>query len=212
MRFVCFALLTFAAWGARKPDHVPASIWVREDLFAGYLDGDMQTFGRGERKVDELLAEDGQSPVLRAWKLSAEFFRAVLAYESKDHRMFEMRYSEVMNKFESLRNARLQRSANVRAREAYLQLEQLQNAGFDKMPLHHRGEVLAGVAQSAARSGEEETSRKYLARIIETLPGTPYAAFAQTMLQQPDKMKTTRIACNSCHEPNRLKNHYRGEQ
>jgi hypothetical protein len=216
VRFLCLLVLSFAAWAAPKPANVSASIWVREDLFAGFLDGDMTTFERGERKVDELLAEDPKAPGVRAWKLSAEFFRAVLLYEAKDQAAFEQRYGEVIQKFEDLRReapanvgvlaiyggmiatlghrlpARLQPAANERAKEAYLQLERLQRAEFDTMPVHHRGEVLAGVAQSSARSGQHELARLYLSKIVDTLQGTPYAAFANMMLKDPDKMSTTK--------------------
>jgi hypothetical protein len=236
VRILCFAILTFAAAGAPKPESLPVSIWVREDLFAGYLDGNMQAFERGERKLDELLAQRPNAPGIRSWKLSAEFFRAVLLYEADDRRAFDSRYQHVTRSFEALRQetptsvgllavyggtiatlahrlpVELQAAANTRATEMFLLLEQLQKAEFDKLPLHHRGEVLAGIAQSAARSAQDELARKYLTRIATTLPNTPYAAFAQTMLKDNNAMKTTRIACNSCHEPNRLARHYQGEQ
>jgi hypothetical protein len=232
-------LLTFvalSAWGARKPDNVSGSIWVREDLFAGYINGDMETFARGERKVDELLAEDPKSPGSRAWKSSAQYFRVIRSYEAGDTAAFDRVYQDVVAAFEALmrespRNvgvlaiyggtvstlghrlpARLQQAANKRSAEVFLQLEELQKAQFEKMPVHHRGEVLAGVAQGAARSGQDELARTYLTRIVATLDGTPYSAFARDMLQRPESMMTTKIACNSCHEPNRLANFYKGEQ
>jgi hypothetical protein len=235
-RFICFALVAFAAASAPKPDNVSVAIWVREDLFAGYLDGNMREFERGERKLDELLAQRPNAVGVRAWKLSAEFFRAVLLYEAHDRAGADQRYHDVTKKSEDLlREAPndpgvlavyagtiatlghrlpppLQAAANRRATELYLRLEDLQKAQFDKMPVHHRGEVLAGIAQSAARSGQDELARTYLMRITTTLQSTPYAAFAQTMLKEPSAMKTTRIACNSCHEPNRLAKHYQGEQ
>ncbi|HYI96651.1 MAG TPA: hypothetical protein VEX68_24130, partial [Bryobacteraceae bacterium] len=177
-----------------------------------------------------------KSPGLRAWKTSAEYFRAIRAYEGGDTATFDRAYKEVVNTFEALLQQapnhvgvlaiyggsisalahrlppRLQASANKRCAELFLQLEEVQKAQFEKMPVHHRGEVLSGVAQGAARSGQEELARTYLTRIVATLDGTPYAAFARDMLQRPESMKTTKIACNTCHEPNRLANFYKGEQ
>jgi hypothetical protein len=236
VRLLCLTVLTFSAVGAPKPDNLPVSIWVREDLFAGYLNGNMRAFQRGERKLDELLAQKPNAPGIRSWKLSAEFFRAVLLHEANDRQAFEERYQEVTSRFEDLRQqtpnsvgllalyggtiatlahrlpVELQDAANRRATEMFLRLEELQQAEFDKLPLHHRGEVLAGIAQSAARSGQDDLARKYLTRIATTLPNTPYAAFAQMMLKDKNAMRTRRIACNSCHEPNRLARHYQGEE
>lgn len=235
-RALLFSVVSLCVSGASKPDNVSASIWVREDLFAGYLHGDMETFARGERKVDELLASNSKSPGLRAWKSSAQYFRAIRAYEGGDTASFDRAYKEAVDTFESLVQqapkdvgvlaiyggsistlshrlpAQLRASANKRSTELFLQLEELQKAQFEKMPVHHRGEVLAGVAQGAARSGQDELARSYLTRIVATLEGTPYAAFARDMLQRPESMQTTKIACNTCHEPNRLANFYKGEQ
>lgn len=235
-RALLLTLTVLTAWGARKPDNVPPSIWVREDLFAGYLSGDMETFARGERKLDELLSDNPKSPGVRAWKSSTQYFRAIRAHEAGDSAAFDQGYKEALDTFEALMReapkdvgvlaiyggtistlghrlpARLHASANQRSAEVFLQLEELQKAQFEKMPAHHRGEVLAGVAQGAARSGQDELARTYLTRIVTTLDGTPYAAFARDMLRRPESMRTTKIACNSCHEPNRLANFYKGEQ
>ena len=101
-RALLFTVVALCASGASKPDNVPASIWVREDLFAGYLHGDMETFARGERKVDELLATNPKSPGLRAWKSSAQYFRAIRAYEGGDTASSDRAYKEVVDTFESL--------------------------------------------------------------------------------------------------------------
>jgi hypothetical protein len=231
-----FALLALVASGARKPDNVPPGVWVREDLFAGYLADDMKTFERGEQKVDELLAEKPDSAGLQAWKMSAVIYRAVRSFEAGDRAAFDTGYKRAIDTLESLLNKApkdvavkaiyggmistvghrlppdIQLAANRRASEVFLQLEELQKAQFDKMPVHHRGEVLAGVAQAAARSGQDQLARTYLTRIVNTMEGTPYAAFARDMLHRPESMKKIKIACNTCHEPNRLANFYKGDQ
>lgn len=226
---VLFALPVLAA--ERKPDNIPTDVWVREDLFAGYLVNDMERLARGEAKAADVLAANPNDVSAASWGLSAAFYRAILAYEAGGRAEFDGKYRKVIADFEKLHGDHpesvavlaiyggmistlghrlptdLQPEANRRAAELFLKLEQVQKAFFDKMPVHHRGEVLSGVAQGAARSGQMELARKYLTRIVETLPGTPYAPLARRMLDDPALTRTMKVACNTCHEPNRLANY-----
>jgi len=221
-------LATVAVAGEPKPDKVPTHIWVREDLFAGLLANDMERFARGEEKLADLLAANPKNYEALPWKMSAEMLRAVLAFESGNRAEFDQRYQKAVAGFEGMNKQApnnvgilaiyggtistlshrlppdVAAAANRRSVELYLNLEQVQKDSFEKMPVHHRGEVLSGAAQGAARSGQEELARTYLAKIVETLPGTPYVAVARKVLENPELGKTARIACNSCHEPNRL--------
>lgn len=221
-------LATVAVAGEPKPDRVPTHVWVREDLFAGLLANDMERFARGEEKLADLLAANPKNYEAMPWKMSAEVFRAVRAYEAGNRAEFDQRYQKAIAGFEAMNKQApnnvgilaiyggtistlshrfppdVREAANRRSAELYLNLEQAQMEGFDKMPVHHRGEVLAGVAQGAARSGQDELARKYLTKIVETLPGSPYVPVAKKVLDNPELGKTARIACNTCHEPNRL--------
>jgi hypothetical protein len=56
----------------------------------------------------------------------------------------------------------------------------MQGAIIDKLPLHHKGEVLAGLAESAQRTGREQDTATYLDRILTEMPDTAYAARARS--------------------------------
>ena len=72
------------------------------------------------------------------------------------------------------------------------------------MPIHHRGEVLAGLAQAAQRTGRAEETTQHLDRIIELLPNTPYEARARKWKENPKLAASTTIACMTCHDAGKL--------
>ena len=69
---------------------------VREDIFAGILEGDMDRFSRGEQSIDFLLEKrpQGDKPSLLAWKAGALLFRGILALEAKQMKEFEDKYAK----------------------------------------------------------------------------------------------------------------------
>ena len=69
----------FAAQQAR-PANVPIHTWVREDMFAGFVDDDLARFERGERKVLEYLAETPGRPEALAWMAGGKLYRASRAF------------------------------------------------------------------------------------------------------------------------------------
>jgi hypothetical protein len=72
------------------------------------------------------------------------------------------------------------------------------------MPLHFKGELLAGMAQSAQRTEHAAESAEFLERIVKTMPGTAYAAAAEKWMASPEAASRTKVTCQSCHEPGRL--------
>ena len=61
----------------------------------------------------------------------------------------------------------------------YSLLWKQQGSAIDKLPVHHRGEVLGGLVQSAQRTGRTEEMAQHLDRMLTLLKGTPYEATAQ---------------------------------
>src|SRR5438874_10208597 len=53
---------------------------LREDIFSGFMEKDMERFARGERNIDMLLAKrpEAKSDLL-AWKAGVVLYRAALA-------------------------------------------------------------------------------------------------------------------------------------
>jgi hypothetical protein len=90
------------------------------------------------------------------------------------------------------------------AYQMYSRVWQAQGSVVDKLPLHFKGELLAGMAQSAQRSGHFAESAQFLDKILTTLPGTPYAAAAKKWVDSPDLIAKTNLICKSCHDEGRL--------
>lgn len=202
---------------------------VREDLFAGFLADDMTRFTRGERSLDTLLKErPDQRGNLRAWQGGAELYRAVRAHEAGDAKEFERRYQAALEAFDdawrlqstdggvpavtggtySLFADRLptahRPAAWAKAYEAYAALWKGQGAAVDKLPVHHRGELLGGLTQAAQRTGRTEEMNQYLDRMLLVMQGTPYEATAKQWKSDPSVAATTHLTCKNCHNPGRL--------
>jgi hypothetical protein len=202
---------------------------LREDLFAGFMANDMIRLARGERNIEQLLTDrpDQRGNVL-AWKGLATMQRAMLAHDAGNHDEFleQLRASRA-----AFAEAAKQTSGNegvaaitggtyavfadrlpephratawADAYSAYSLLWKEQESVIDKFPVHHRGEVLGGLVQSAERTGRTEEMARHLDRMITLLQGTPYEATAQQWKANPATAATTRVTCKNCHNPGRL--------
>lgn len=202
---------------------------VREDLFAGFLANDMTRFTRGERNVEVLLRErPEQRANLLAWQGAAALYRAVVAHEAGKAQDFERLYQSARDAFAEALQPRtgddgaaaivggtlslfadrlpeVHRSAAwTQAYDAYSRLWQAQGPVIEKLPVHHRGEVLGGLAQAAQRTGRTEEMAQHLDRMLTVLQGTPYEATAKQWKSDPSVAATTHLTCKNCHNPGRL--------
>jgi hypothetical protein len=201
---------------------------VREDVFAGFLENNFERLTQGEKKIDALLGQRADAKAsLLAWKGGATLYRAVRAHEAKQPADFQRLYAEALDLFRQGREAgaslgysavyggtyatlgdrlpEAERAAGWKgAYEAYREIYKAQEKTVDKMPLHLKGELLAGLAMSAQRTGKTEEATQWTAKIIDSMPGTPYAARALTWKNKPELMSRTSLACQSCHEQGRL--------
>lgn len=224
--FVIGVFCAGAAFAETKPDKLPVSTWVREDLFAGFLTGDMERFENGVKKVEAILASQPGAADARAWLGGAEMYRAARAYEAGKKDEFERWYKASLATFAEAAKTKNgavfaitggtfavfadrlppehREDAYRRVHENYLALKAEQAPFFDKLPPHMRGEVLAGLAQASARLGREEEAQAWLKQVVETLPGTPYASRAKKWQENYQLSKTTSLTCQTCHDPGRL--------
>ena len=92
------------------------------------------------------------------------------------------------------------------AYDNYSLLWKQQGAGIDKLPLHHKGEVLAGLTQSAQRTGHTEEAAQYLDKMLTVLADTQYEATAKQWKSDPASAATTNLTCKNCHNAGRLAN------
>jgi hypothetical protein len=202
---------------------------LREDVFAGFMANDMARFARAERNIDLLSRErPDQRGNLLAWKASTSLYRAVLAHEAGKAGEFQ-RHLHIAHAafaeaaaatagnegaaaitggsfaiFADRLPAAERAAAWAQAYAAYSTVWKQQGAIVDKLPVHLRGELLAGLAQSAQRTGRIEESRQHLDRMLTLLQGTAYEAMAKQWKADPAVAANTNLTCKNCHIPGQL--------
>jgi len=232
MRF-CLLLCAATMCAETMPKGMRVSTWVREDIFAGFLDNDLERFQRGMKKADDILAADPNALDALCWRAGGEYYLAVRAAEAGDKAKFKTLHDRAEASFAQAKAMaekgprqasavyyiilggtltifadrlpeELRRPAWERVKLNYGMTRELQKDVFDRMPVHHRGEVLSGMAQAALRLGDEASATTLLETIITTLPSTPYEPFAKKALATMDAK--AKIACLTCHDAGRLAN------
>ena len=202
---------------------------LREDVFAGFLANDMTRFERAERNATALLEQrPGERGNLVAWQGGMRLYRAVRAHEAGRNDEFQRLYAETRDLFAEALSAKSgneaapaivggslavfadrlppEQRANAWAQsyDAYTLLWQAQAPAVDKLPAHFRGELLAGLAQSAQRTGRADESAQWVDKMLVLLQNTPYEATARKWKEQPESAATSTVTCKACHEPGRL--------
>jgi hypothetical protein len=202
---------------------------VREDIFAGFLADDLERFSRGEKNIDLLLEKrPDQKADLLAWKGGATLYRAVRAHENNRADEFQRTYQQALALFSEaaklgagnggvtavtggtymLLADRLPKgnraAAWSQAYDSYQALWKEQAPTIEKLPVHFRGELLGGLAQSAQRTGRTQEMEQYVDKILTVLRDTPYEPIAKKWKSDPKSAANTSITCLSCHEPGRL--------
>jgi tetratricopeptide (TPR) repeat protein len=208
---------------------LPVSTLVREDIFAGWQENDMVRYARAEKNIEQLLNDrPRERTALLAWKGGTKLYRAVVAREAGNDAEFERYYQETIDLFAEAKklgprhpvvNAvvggsfvlfgdrlpeKYREAAWAAGYENYQALWKMQGQGLDRLPLHIRGELLAGVAQSAHRTGRQEECNEFLDKIIEKLPDTGYEREAKAWKADPAAAGKGNISCKSCHDEGRL--------
>ena len=202
---------------------------VREDIFAGWRSNDLKRFARGEKNLDLLLEQRPKNKAeILAWKGGARLYRAVLALEAGNTEEFERLYQETLDLHEQARVAgpndgvvhavvggsfvvfgdRLPQKYHEQVwsdcYNGYQKLWTSQSPFLAQLPVHVRGELLAGLILSTQRMGRQEELDKFLDKAIEVLPDTRYARTAQKWKDDPQVAATENISCVGCHGPGRL--------
>jgi len=202
---------------------------LREDVFAGFLSSDMTRFERAARNAAALLEQrPGERGNLLAWQGGMRLYRAVRANEAGRPQESERLYGEAREFFAAANRTQSgneavpaivggslvlfadrlppeqRASAWSQAYDAYATLWKAQAPAVDKIPVHFRGELLAGLAQSAQRTGRADESAQWVEKMLVLLQNTPYEATARKWKEEPQSAATSTVACKSCHEPGRL--------
>jgi tetratricopeptide (TPR) repeat protein len=232
------SLLAVAAVGltaaAQPPDplsdaRLSIHTLVREDIFAGVLDGDLDRLTRGEKRIEALLEKrPADKPGLLAWKAGALLYRAVRAHEAGRADEFKEKYAQIIDLLAQAKRLgpndtgvaaatggmyavladRLPQEHRGRAwamaYDAYQALWKEHVRAVEKLPPHMRGELLAGLALSADRTGRPKEAAEYLDKIFAVAPDTAYARAARKWKDDPAAAASTRLTCLSCHAAGRL--------
>jgi tetratricopeptide (TPR) repeat protein len=181
------------------------------------------------KNIDLLLEQRPEAkPGLLAWKGGDQLYHAVRDHEEDRSEPFERHYQDALDLFSQARTLgpesvgvaavtggsyvlfadRLPEpyrpAAWSDAYDSYQVLWRAQAASIDKLPVHMRGELLAGLAQSSQRTGRADESAQFLDRMLELLKNTPYERAAQRWKDDPQAAAISSIACKSCHAPGRL--------
>jgi hypothetical protein len=198
---------------------------VREDIFAGILDEDMDRLARGEKSIEILLARrPNDKPALLAWKAGTVLYRAVRGLEANRTEEFEAKYKQAMNLLAEARTlgpkdlgviaatagiyalmadrlpGRLRGSAWSTAYNSYQARWKQQARDVQRLPVHLRGELLGGLAESAQRTSRMNELGEYLDKILTVAPETPYARAAKQWKAEPTAATLTRLTCLTCRD------------
>jgi hypothetical protein len=202
---------------------------LREDIFAGVLDDDLERLARGERNIEILLKQrPADKPALLVWKAGAILYRAVRSLESNRSEDFEKKYAQVLDLLSEAKKLapedfgvkaatagiyaifadrlpeKYRSAAWSTAYDCYQFLWQKQAGAVKMLPLHLRGEVLGGLAQSAQRIGRTKEVDEYLDKILAVAADTPYALAARQWKDDPKAATRAKLTCLTCHAPGRL--------
>jgi len=202
---------------------------VREDTFAGYMGGDMARFERGMRYTEQVLADNPQNADALVWKGGGRVFLATRLYAQDLNAKADILYEGGLALMEQAvanqpGNAGVRASyggvlaylaprlpegrrkaALEKARSMYEWLYKAQEQVLDRLPVHFRGETLAGLAETNQKLGDVKQAQVYLKRILASLPDTPYAGTAESWLAHPESAGANQqMVCGTCHEAGRL--------
>ena len=227
----CLSLAALAQNTAPLDPRIPVSTLIREDAFAGFLSNDMDRLAKAEKTIAQLLKERPKSrPALLAWEASTKAYRAVRAHEEGKTQEFGRYFGEALLLFADAEEARgnvpdtsvaaitggtfvvlgdrvpeqYRKASWGSAYRAYQFIWKMQSAEVEKLPPHLKGELLAGLALTAQRTGKTEEAALHLDRMIAMLPGTPYESAAKKWKEDPAAASNTRLACLTCHSAGRL--------
>jgi hypothetical protein len=202
---------------------------LREDIFAGVLEGDMRRLARGEKSIEILLRErPAEKPALLVWKAGTILYRGLLALEANRRAEFDEKYAQAIELLAEAKKLgaqdqgvaaatggiyvlmadqlpeNLRGPAWAKAYDAYQLLWTKQASVVARLPLHLRGELLGGLAQSAQRTGRTRELAEYLDKLIAVAPETAYGRAAKKWKEDPKAALDTSLTCLSCHAPGRL--------
>jgi hypothetical protein len=230
---LAFAVVVTASAQSPEPPIAETRLTVhtllREDIFAGFFENSSERVARAERNIGLLLEQrPTERGNLLAWKGGIGVVRAVRAHETGNAAEFTKHFNAAREDFAAALKIssgtdgvapivggtyaffgdRLppehRAAAWAQAYESYSLLWKQQAEQVEKMPLHFKGELLSGMAQSAQRTGRADESAQFVDRMLTMLPNTQFEKTARQWKDDPASVATTNLTCKNCHAPGRL--------
>jgi len=208
---------------ARPPDGERFDNLVRDEMFAG-MAGDSAALDRAMKRCEEALAADPKDAQALVWHGSGLVFQAGQLFRSGDYRKGKeviLRGFKEMDDAVALapgdipvliprgasllsysRYSRDQQRAKPRLEQGLADYEKalsLQSRTWSSLPVHSRGELLSGLVEGWLRDGDAAKARSYAQRMVDDLPGTPYAARAKQLLAASAAPAQLDWQCIGCH-------------
>jgi len=194
---------------------------VRTDFFAGYR-GDAARLARGMETCEKALAADPTNAAALVWHGGGLYYRSGQKFRAGDVQggiTLQARGLKEMDDAVAMRPDDLQtlipRGAILLASAPFVpepeplarkgiadwkRVLALQRPSAAQLSVHSLGELLGGLAVGYRLLGDQAKSSAYLRRIVDELPGSPYAERATTWLANPAGLKKTDRFCIGCHE------------
>jgi hypothetical protein len=194
---------------------------VRADFFAG-MRGDRARFERAMKLCEETLARDPRHAEAMVWYGSGQMVLAGQAFRSGDaakgRELWELglrtmaeavalapdRAGVLIPRGATLLLAARQIPPGAESRSLlqtgvadYEKALAIQTPFFERLSVHARGELLAGLVEGWHQLGQDETARTYLERMVTELDGSGYQARAKAWLETGPPLGG--FACASCH-------------
>lgn len=199
---------------------------VREDFFAGFA-GDVEALKRGMAKCEEKLKTEPDNAEALVWHGAGLRFQAVAYFQKNEiqkGRELSQKGEAEMERAAQLQpkaisvlipraanyivssryvpNPEQQRAMLAKVIHDYEEVYRQQQAHFEKLSEHARGELLMGLSEAYLRSGDPDNRAKAKALLTLAQREKSYAKEATTWLQAaPDANPTTFFhTCVGCHK------------
>src|SRR5262245_47263159 len=198
---------------------------VRNYFFAGYT-GDSAALDKGMKICEDLLAADPKNAEALVWHGTGVYFQGVNAIRKGDAQtggqlvqrgMKEMdqavalapdklgvripRGAFLLTASRNVPDPAIARSLTERSVSDLEKAYELQQAQFDKMGAHPKGELLLGLADGYTRLGQTEKAQPMINRILAEMKGTRYEASAN-LWNEKKSLPASQAGCFGCHVGN----------
>ena len=199
---------------------------VRADMLNGF-GGDTAALERAVKTCEDTLRANPNHPEALVWHGSAVWFKSGQAFQRGDFQTGMKLSDSGMSQMDRAVDlapdnaaVRIPRGAIILGAAPFMpepsatalmkkgvadyeKALEIQTPYFSKMPVHSRGELLGGMADTYRRLGEIEKARTYFKRITEDIPGSEYAKLSTQWLKVKDMgskdIKLQPVTCIGCH-------------